>query len=226
MRASLSAVQTAVAETRARNRRETMKARLLVGTAVLTFAIGLIATRTRAARTPAPSGPKVAAVVPRAAPPTPTFAAPKLTAPISAPRAAAPRAPAFAETEPPVTADTANTSAVAECETLCKRHRWRLAAEPCAMAIKTRPDDPTLFLGLAQSAHARNHLAEAGEWAKRASALDPTLAEAFIIQAHAAADVGDAAAATRDFRRYLALAPRGWHSKEARKALRERPESS
>jgi Flp pilus assembly protein TadD len=105
---------------------------------------------------------------------------------------------------------------------LCKRHRWREAAEPCALAIKARPDDATLFLGLAQSAHARNRLAEAGTWAKRAIALDPNLAEAFIIKAHAEANVGDEAAADRDFRQYLALAPRGWHAKEARKALRAR----
>ena len=94
------------------------------------------------------------------------------------------------------------------------------------MAIKARPDDATLMLGLAQSAHARNHLTEAGQWAKRALALDPSLAEAFIIEAHAEARVGDAAAAARDFRQYLALAPRGWHAREARKALRARPESS
>ena len=94
------------------------------------------------------------------------------------------------------------------------------------MAIKARPDDATLFLGLAQSAHARNRLAEAGEWAKRAIVLDPKLAEAFIIEAHAEARVGNAATAAQDFRRYLSLAPRGWHAKEARNALRARPEPS
>ncbi|HTA19589.1 MAG TPA: hypothetical protein VK989_09875 [Polyangia bacterium] len=215
MRASLSAVHSAVAETRARNRRETMKARLLVGTALATFAIGLVATRTRAARK-APTAPSApTATVPLAAPSAPMPAAPALAAPIGP--ATLPEAPAGA------TVDAANAGAVAACELLCKRHRWREAAEPCALAIEARPDDATLFLGLAQSAHARNHLAEAGTWAKRAIALDPSLAEAFIIEAHAEANVGDEAAAERDFRRYLALAPRGWHAREARKALRARP---
>jgi Tfp pilus assembly protein PilF len=107
---------------------------------------------------------------------------------------------------------------------LCKSHRWRQAAEPCALAVKARPDDATIVLGLAQSEHARNRLAEAGEWAKRAIALDPNLAEAFIIQAHAEARAGDAGAAAQDFRRYLSLAPRGWHAREARAALRARQE--
>jgi hypothetical protein len=221
MRASLSAVQAAVAETRARNRRETTKARLLVGTAVVTFAVGMVVTRTRAARKTPPPGSAVAATVLPATQPATTLAAP-----ISASRAAAPEPPAFAAPETSRVDGAANVGAVAECEMLCKRHRWRQAGEPCAVAIKARPDDATLFLGLAQSAHARNHLAEAGKWAERAIALDPKLAEAFIIQAHAEARVGDAATAAQDFRRYLALAPRGWHAKEARMALRARPASS
>jgi tetratricopeptide (TPR) repeat protein len=225
MRASLSAVHAALAEARARNRRATTKARLLVGTAVVTFAVGLVATRTRAARKIPPRSPAVAATVSLAERPGPMLAESKVAAPISATRAAPLEMPASAASETSTTAGTANAGAVAECEMLCKRHRWRQAAEPCAVAIKTRPDDATILLGLAQSAHARNRLAEAGEWAKRASTLDPNLAEAFIIQAHAEARVGDAAAAARDFRRYLALAPRGWHAKEAREALRARQES-
>ncbi len=212
MRASLSAVHSAVAETRARNRRETMKARLLVGTALVTFAVGLVATRTRAARRAPPRESSPTATVPLAARSAPMLAAPTLPVPTLA-------APISLEAP----AGAANVGAVTECEMLCKRHRWREAAEPCALAIKARPDDATLFLGLAQSAHARNHLVEAGTWAKRAIALDPTLAEAFIIEAHAEANVGDDVAAGRDFRRYLSLAPRGWHAKEARRALHARP---
>lgn len=223
MRASLSAVHAAQAGARARNRRETTKARLLVGTAVVTFAVGLVITRPRAARkTPTP-GPAVAATASPAERPAPMLAARLLAAPINAAPAAPSEAPTSAA--PESTDSTANADAVAECEMLCKRHRWRQAAEPCAVAIKTRPDDATLLLGLAQSAHARNHLAEAGQWAKRAIALDPNLAEAFIIEAHAEARAGDAAASARDFRRYLSLAPRGWHAKQAREALRARQES-
>jgi tetratricopeptide (TPR) repeat protein len=207
MRASLTAVRAAQAEARARNRRETLKARLLVGTAVVTFAVGLVATRTRAARRIPPRAPAVAApVAPIAAP----------AAPLAALPVAAPAAP----TSAPVETATADDASVGECEALCKQHRWRQAAEPCALAVKARPDDAKLVLGLAQSEHARNRWAEAGAWAKRAIALDANLAEAYVIQAHAEARAGNASAAARDFRRYLALAPRGWHAREARAALR------
>ena len=218
MRASLSAVRAAQAEAQARNRNETLKARLLVGTAVLTFAVGLVVTRTTAARKTPRRGPAGAALVALAERPAPALAAPMLAAPIGAALAAAPDAPVSGAAQ----ASTTDGAAVAECESLCKRHHWRQAAEPCAAAVKTRPDDATIVLGLAQAEHARNHLAEAGEWAKRAVALDPKLAEAFIIQAHAEEHVGDAAAAARDFRRYLSLAPRGWHAREARVALHAR----
>ena len=221
MRASLLAVHASVAETRARNRRETTKARVLVGTAVVTFVVGLVVTRTRAAREIPPRAPAVTATVSLAERPAPMLT----TAPISAARAAPFEAPPSAAPQTSTVDGTADAGAVAECEMLCKHHHWRQAAGPCAVAIKARPDDATILLGLAQSAHARNRLAEAGEWAKRAIALDPNLAEAFIIQAHAEARVGDTAAAARDFRRYLSLAPRGWHAREAHEALRAGQES-
>jgi hypothetical protein len=225
MRASLSAVRAAQAEALTRNRRETLKARLLVGTAVVTFSVGLVVTRTRAARKHGLERAAVAAIVPPSADrPAPTLAAPSpagagAAAPTSAARAAAPEAPASATLDA-LTPDAAADAAVAECELLCGAHRWREAAQPCAAAVKVRPEDARIVLGLAQSAHARNHMAEAGEWAKRAIALDPSMAEAFVIKAHADARAGDRAGAARDFRRYLALAPRGWHAKEARAALR------
>jgi tetratricopeptide (TPR) repeat protein len=222
MRASLSAVRAAQAEAQARNRNETLKARLLVGTAVVTFAVGLVAMRTTAARATSRRGPAGAVTVALAERPAPSPAAAMLAAPISAARAAPLEAPVSAAPEIPTVDAAANARAIAACEILCKGHHWRQAAEPCAVAVKARPDDAAVVLGLAQSEHARNRLAEAGEWAKRAIALDPKLAEAFIIEAHAEARVGNAAAAARDFRRYLSLAPRGWHAKEARDALRAR----
>jgi tetratricopeptide (TPR) repeat protein len=220
MRASLSAVRVALAEARARNRRETWKARLLVGTALVTFVLGVVATRPRAAHQTRPRGPEPVATVVVAARPAPLPAAPERASPIGAGRAALAETSASATPGTSIADDAANAGAVAECEMLCKHHRWRQAAEPCAVAVKARPDDATVVLGLAQSAHARNRLTEAGEWAQRAVALDPNLAEAFIIQAHAEAHAGDPAAAARDFRRYLSLAPRGWHAREARAALR------
>jgi len=72
---------------------------------------------------------------------------------------------------------------------------------------------------VAQAQHRRGNIAAAGEWASRAIDLDASLPEAFVIQAHAATLEGDTGAAAAAYRRYLALAPRGWHSAEARQAL-------
>jgi tetratricopeptide (TPR) repeat protein len=212
MRASLSAVRSAQAQALARNRRETWKARVVVGTAVATFAIGLVAVKTRAARKAHASRPVVAAAVAPARPLVPLGSTP----------AAPAKAPAVAAAPAPSSDVVADAGAIAECEVLCKRHRWRQAAEPCALAVRARPNDANLALGMAQSEHARNRMAEAGQWAARAIALDPNLAEAFVIQAHAERQAGDDDAAARDFRRYLELAPRGWHAREAREALRDR----
>jgi tetratricopeptide (TPR) repeat protein len=224
MRASLSAVRSAQAQALARNRRETWKARVVVGTAVATFAIGLVAVKTRAARKAHASRPVVAAAVAPARPLVPLGSEPALSAPLVAePTPAAPaKAPAVAAAPAPSSDVVADAGAIAECEVLCKRHRWRQAAEPCALAVRARPNDANLALGMAQSEHARNRMAEAGQWAARAIALDPNLAEAFVIQAHAERQAGDDDAAARDFRRYLELAPRGWHAREAREALRDR----
>jgi tetratricopeptide (TPR) repeat protein len=217
MRTSLLSVQAAQAAARARNRRETLKARLMVGTAVVTFVVGVVATRTRAARGPEPRRRSMAVAVAPVVPHPPVPAAPVAAEPAAPPAPPAPPvAPAIA------TRDGANASAVDECEALVGRHLWRQAAEPCASAAKARPNDAAVALALSQSEHARNRLAEAGRWARRAIALDPKLPEAFVIRAHAEAQAGQEAAAARDFRRYLALAPHGWHAREARAALRPR----
>jgi tetratricopeptide (TPR) repeat protein len=221
MRASLSAVRLAQEHAVARNRRETWKARLVVVTAVFTFAVGLIAVKSGAARKTSPPRPVAAAAVAVAQPLVPAGAEPVLSAPIVAEPTppALLAAPALAATSASPSDVVADAGAIAECEVLCKRHRWRQAAESCALAVKARPNDANLALGMAQSEHARNRMAEAGQWAARAIALDPNLAEAFVIQAHAARQAGDADAAERAFRRYLELAPRGWHAHEARVAL-------
>jgi len=91
-------------------------------------------------------------------------------------------------------------------------------AEPCTAAY-AEASTAKLALRTAQSHHARGHLDQARTWAKRALALDPTVAEAFVLVARAAMRVGDAKAAAHAYRRYLSLAPRGWHADEALAAL-------
>jgi predicted TPR repeat methyltransferase len=67
---------------------------------------------------------------------------------------------------------------------------------------------------------ARGHRPAAAQWAKRALALNPKAAEAYIIVARDEVANGRQEAARTAYQRYLEAAPRGWHKAEARAALR------
>ena len=127
---------------------------------------------------------------------------------------------ALALGEPTSVPAAASGASAADCEATLKASHWHQASEACAVAFAAQPTNAGLALKMAQAEHARAHYAVAGDWAKRALALDNTLPEAFVIVAHAEASAGHPEAATRAFRQYLVLAPRGWHASEARAALR------
>ena len=119
-------------------------------------------------------------------------------------------------------APVAATAAELTCAETFGQHRWRLSIDACVEAFRARPTDAGLALRIAQAHHARARLPDAEEWAKRALGLDPTLAEGFVIVAHAESHAGHPEAAVEAYRHYLGLAPRGWHASEARAAVRER----
>ena len=73
---------------------------------------------------------------------------------------------------------------------------------------------------VAQAQHRRGQIALAAGWARKALALDADIPEAFVIVAHAERSAGHEQAAADAYRRYLTLAPHGWHAAEARRALR------
>ena len=73
---------------------------------------------------------------------------------------------------------------------------------------------------VAQAQHARAHYADAGEWARRALALEDADPDAYVILAHAERRAGHPVAVRNAYHQYLLLAPRGWHASEARAALR------
>jgi tetratricopeptide (TPR) repeat protein len=111
-------------------------------------------------------------------------------------------------------------SVVATCGDTFRERKWRLSIEACTQAFTARPKDAGLALKVAKSYYARARGVEAGEWANKAIALDPTLAEAFVLVARADGKAGETGRAVEAYRRYLVLAPRGWHAPEARAAVR------
>lgn len=213
-RASLEAVREAQEAARLRARRQTRQARLWFVTSMAAAALAIVS-----------GGPRVSRWWHARAHATPVVAPTVVAAPSSAPApVAAPAAPEPAAGAPKAAAPVAAASmAVADegCDTTeIRTAPWRLSAEGCARAFARHPNDATLALAVAHAEHAHAHLDEAAQWAKRALALDPTAAEAYVMIARADAAAGRHDDARTAYRKYLDLAPRGWHQGEARTALR------
>src|SRR5262249_34333406 len=92
----------------------------------------------------------------------------------------------------------------------------RLSAPACARAFASDPTNAALALAVAHAEHAHGRVSAAADWAQRALALDPTAAEAYVLIAPADLKNGHREEARTAYPRYLALAPRGWHLREAR----------
>jgi len=121
-------------------------------------------------------------------------------------------------------ASPALSSSVADARTACTEalahHLLRSAAAACADAFDAEPSDAKLAMKVAQVQHARGQHQSAADWARRAIALQTTDPDAFLIVARAEARARRPVAANRAYEKYLAMAPRGLHASEARRALR------
>jgi hypothetical protein len=187
-----------------RRRRDAQRGRALAATALLTFVAGILVVdhfhgSHRATASVRSGGP------PPPAPATATVA------------------PAMSlDDDPSVTAPPADASrdALDVCSDAVAQWHLRTAADACAEAFAARPSDATLAMRVAKVQHARGQYKDAGEWAGRAIALHTIDADAFVILAHAETRARHPRAARAAYRQYLAMAPRGWHASEARRAIR------
>lgn len=211
-RASMEAVRSAQAVARSRARTETRWARLIAGGALL--AVGATAWAashrpTSKASRVAPASKVVALATPAVAAPQPAIATPPREAP---PAEVAPQ---------PVAAVVADDGRHAGwCDAAFEQRNWTAIAATCAPAFAARPSESTFALRVAQAEHRRGHVAIAADWARKALAVDGKIPEAFVLVARAEKEAGHASATADAYRRYLELAPRGWHAREARRALR------
>ena len=223
-RASLEAVRAAQETARLRARRQTMQARLwfavilgagalVVGTwPRLRHSLGGRASSIATERTASRPSQPTAVSAPAAERPMPEPSG--ATAPVAETKSAAAATAALAPSNDDGTCDRAAV----------RTSPWRLSPEACIRAFQANPTDATLALAIAQAEHAHGSHAEASQWAKRALALDPSAAEAYVIVARAEKEGNRPEEAREAYRHYLELAPRGWHHSEARAALRsERP---
>jgi Flp pilus assembly protein TadD len=226
VRASLEAVRVAQVAARLRVRRQTVRTRIWV--AAVGGAVGLVALafgpriagRRQARPTAATAATVATATVATVAPPSPI--SPEAVAPAIAPPATETVVAAATEVAPVAVRRKAAdvVGPVEGCDTrLIRRAPWRLSPQACARAFDADPTNAALALAIAHAEHAHGSLSEAGQWAKRAVALNPEAAEAYTLIARAELAQGRRDEARTAYRRYLELAPRGWHRAEARAAV-------
>ncbi len=214
-RASLEAVRAAQEVARRHARQQTRRARLwfltVVGGVAVAAVFGPRVARGWQGRDRAASVtlPAPASVQPARTPP-PAEPAPAVEQPVASPMVAAESAAASTGCDPAA----------------IRTAPWRASPEACARAFEAEPSNPSYALAVAQAEHARGRLTEAAQWANRALALDPAAAEAYVIVARAEGHAGRRPQALAAYRRYLELAPRGWHRAEARSALRRAGEDA
>lgn len=237
VRASLEAVRVAQVGARQRARRQTMKARIwfTIVMAAIGFAAVAVAPRLARIRHPRPHGsPSIGvattttALPPPAAEPvraemaaaSPGKAEPTVSSPAPSQSPGATEHAPIAVAAPATAADV--VAANEGCDTgLIRRAPWRLSASSCARAFDSAGGtNATLALAIAHAEHAHGSATAAADWARRALALDPTAAEAYVLIARADLKTGHDEDARTAYRRYLELAPRGWHQREARDAVR------
>jgi tetratricopeptide (TPR) repeat protein len=225
-RASLEAVRVAQAAAQQRARRQTRQARLLfaAGAAAVLLLFASLAPRAaqwRHARRQARTATLTSGISPLSAPRATAIAADAPVAGASGP--AHPAAPPPTAKLPAVADEKAESTGRSEqaCDLGSVRSAaWRVSPAACARAFEADPTNPALALAVAQAEHARGHLTESAQWAKRALMLDPKAAEAYVLIARADMEGGRREDAGAAYRHYLELAPRGWHHAEARRALR------
>lgn len=136
-------------------------------------------------------------------------------APVTAETSAMPEGPAA----PPVAAAAQATSERAACEAAFAQQEWKPAIDSCTVAFQRAPDG-ALALKIAHAHWSRGDVAPAGEWAQTSMRLGNEDPDALVLVGHAQRRAGERVEAVASYRRYLALAPRGWHARKVRWLVR------
>jgi len=105
---------------------------------------------------------------------------------------------------------------LATCRSRLDRGHAEQAARACREALTAHPDSPDALAVLAHAELNQKHLAQAITDARHAIALDPALAEPYLILGGALQDTGHSHEAGVAYRAYLARAPHGKYADELR----------
>ena len=167
---------------------------------------------------PAPAVPAVAAATPEPepAPAVPAVAAatpePEPTQPVPAERAVA-----NAEAVPAPAIASSDAAAVrGKCMKAIKEKRGKEILSACAVAFAADPSAADIAVGLAKTEFDRGRSVQAMAWGKKAIAIDPNTADAYVFIGGAEQNAGHGKLAKEAYRRYLQLAPSGRYAGDLR----------
>ena len=121
-----------------------------------------------------------------------------------------PAAPPFVDPQP-----TAGQQ-LATCRTAFAKNRMKEALAACSAAAAANPRSAEALTMLAHTELNRGNLSKAGDLAHRALAIDPAMADAYVIAGGIHQDSGQNREAKAAYRRYLQLAPHGRYADELR----------
>jgi Flp pilus assembly protein TadD len=93
--------------------------------------------------------------------------------------------------------------------------------EVCTRAFFVLPDSATIASIVAHAELDQGHFGLAEEWARKAVAIDPEMAEPYAFLGFVADQAGRDREARVAYRRYLELAPRGPYAEDINAILRE-----
>jgi tetratricopeptide (TPR) repeat protein len=112
----------------------------------------------------------------------------------------------------------------ARLEQACRRafgqRRYKEVLESCARAFDAKPDAADIAVLIAETEFDRGRASAALGWARKAVAVDPNLADAYVYIGSAEQQSGHAQAAKTAYLKYLELAPKGRYAQDIRAVVR------
>jgi hypothetical protein len=169
-----------------------------------------------AASEPTPAPAVVAANQPAAPSPTP---APTMAVPPAAAEHAPNPAAEAAQAAPEAAAASPVAAEGERCKQAIRAKRNREIVSACTTAFAEQAD-AEIALALARVEFDRGRFSQANTWSKKAIALNPDSAEAYVFAGGAEQSQGHGKAAKEAYLRYLRLAPNGRYAAEVRSILR------
>jgi tetratricopeptide (TPR) repeat protein len=108
---------------------------------------------------------------------------------------------------------------LARCRNAASTHKPALIVAACEPAIEAEPTATEILVLVARAELDRGKALEARSWAKKAVAVSPNLADAYVILGGAEQELGNPAEAKTAYAKYLELAPKGRYAPDLRAVL-------